>query len=80
MPLSAEDKLLLERIDNDFTYHPPDEEQTQKYTRLRDNAKQLARDIVALCPDSRDRSLALTKLEEAVFWANAAIARGGSSG
>lgn len=28
-----------------------------------------------LCPDSRELSLAITKLEEAIMWANASIAR-----
>ena len=28
-----------------------------------------------LCPDSREKSLAMTKLEECVMWANASIAR-----
>jgi hypothetical protein len=27
------------------------------------------------CPDSREKSLAMTNLEQAVMWANAAIAR-----
>lgn len=31
--------------------------------------------LLGICPDSRELSTALTKLEEAVFWANAAIAR-----
>lgn len=31
--------------------------------------------IDPLCPSSRERSLAMTKLEEAVMWANSAIAR-----
>ena len=31
--------------------------------------------LVDECPDSRELSVALTKLEEAVMWANAAIAR-----
>jgi len=31
--------------------------------------------VLQVAPDSRERSLALTKIEEAVFWANAAIAR-----
>ena len=75
MGLSAEDKLLLERIEGSFKYEPPDEEQVQKHTRMRDDAKKLALDIVGMCPDVRARSMALTKLEEAVFWANAAIAR-----
>lgn len=28
-----------------------------------------------LCPESRERSLAFTKIDEAVMWANASIAR-----
>jgi hypothetical protein len=35
----------------------------------------LSRQLQYLCPGSRELSLAITKLEEAVFWANAAIAR-----
>lgn len=72
---SANDKLLVERIEHDFTYHPPQSDQTESYQHLRSQAKTLALDIVALCPDGRERSLALTHLEEAIFWANAAIAR-----
>ena len=37
--------------------------------------KQLAHLLVTNCPESRELSCALTKLEEAVMWANAAIAR-----
>lgn len=35
-------------------------------------AMEAIRDV---CPDTRELSLAMTKLEEAMFWANAAIAR-----
>lgn len=37
--------------------------------------KFLAVEIEENCPDSREKSLALTKVEEAVMWANASIAR-----
>ena len=59
-----------------FTYHAPKPGQPEIYTMLREQAKELAYNFLANCPDSRERSLALTKLEEAVMWANAAIARG----
>lgn len=61
-----------------FTYHAPKEGQPDKYTCLRSEALDLAVVIKDLCPDSREKSLAITKLEEAVFWANASIARWGT--
>ena len=62
-------------IDRNFTYHPPKGNQPEKYAAIRDQAKILAEVIADLCPDSREKSLAMTNLEEAVMWANAAIAR-----
>lgn len=62
-------------IEKNFTYHPPKEGQPERYNTIRQTAKVLAETIEATCPSSRERSLAITKLEEAVFWANAAIAR-----
>ena len=58
-----------------FTYHPPFGNQVEKYTSIRNTTWQLAEYLIKCCPDSRELSLAITKLEEAVFWANAAIAR-----
>lgn len=62
-------------IENNFTYHAPKPDQISRYTEIRQNAKLTAELIDHLCPDSREKSLAMTKLEEAVMWANAAIAR-----
>lgn len=66
---------LPQRIERDFTYHAPKIGQPEKYTELRNAAKELAFKIVALTPSSREQSIALTHLEEAIFWANASIAR-----
>ena len=68
-------QTTAERLERDFTYHQPKGDQSQKYELLRDEAKTLATNICKLCPPSREQSLALTKLEEAIFWANASIAR-----
>lgn len=62
-------------IENNFKYHAPKEGQPEKYTALRDKAKELAYLIDELAPNSREKSLAMTKLEEAAMWANASIAR-----
>lgn len=64
------------RFDNTFTYHAPKGDQAQRYTELRELAKNLALVAAQLTPPGREQSLALTKLEEFSFWANAAIARG----
>lgn len=67
--------MKTEDIENRFTYHSPKEGQPKKYELLRREALLFALRIDEQCPESREKSLAITKLEEAVFWANAAIAR-----
>lgn len=62
-------------IDNNFTYHAPKGDQQMRYQSIREIAKGLAMFINDHCPDSREKSLAMTKLEECVMWANASIAR-----
>lgn len=63
-----------QKIENSFTYHKPEGDQPQRYEDLRDTAKQLAFKIIENTPQSREQSLAITKLEEAIMWANKAIA------
>jgi hypothetical protein len=65
------------RIEHNFTYHPVKPGQPEKYQEIRGEAKKLALLIADLCPESRERSIALTELESSVFWANASIARNG---
>jgi hypothetical protein len=62
-------------IENRFTYHTPKEGQPQKYEKLRSKAKELAYLILAEVPASAEQAVALERLEDAVFWANAGIAR-----
>lgn len=62
-------------IENNFKYHTPKGNQTERYESLRNKAKELAHLIDDLCPNSREKSLAQTNLEQAVMWANASIAR-----
>lgn len=58
-----------------FTYHSPKDGQSEKYKEIRDKAKELAYLVNVAVPQGREKSLAITKLEECVFWANAGIAR-----
>lgn len=63
-------------LHNRFSYHRPvDQEQIDKYQAIRLDARGLATRINEYCPEGREKALAITKLEETVMWANAAIAR-----
>lgn len=72
---SFEEKPLSLDLERRFTYHKPTEEKAAKFPIIRDKAKELAYILEDLCPNGREKSLALTKLEEAVMWANAGISR-----
>ena len=60
-------------IDNNFTYHAPTPEMQAKFPIIRTAARELAYLINDLVPEGREKSLAMTKLQEAVMWANAGI-------
>lgn len=62
-------------VGNRFMYHPPTPDKSERYELIRRSALELAGLLTSECPESRELSLAITKLEEAVFWANASIAR-----
>lgn len=67
--------MTPEQIENNFTYHSPKNDQPQRYEAIRAKAKELASLINDSTVNSREQSLAFTNLEQAIFWANAAIAR-----
>lgn len=75
MALDANDRITLDSLEKRFTYHPPTADQASRYTALRAEALVFARLIVTHCPSSAERSTALTRLDEVVMFANAAIAR-----
>lgn len=62
-------------LEKNFTYHPPFGTQQDRYVAIRDKAKELAALVLESCPESRERSVALTDIESSVMWANASIAR-----
>lgn len=73
-PYQASDKVKVQ-IEKSFVYHSPKNDQSERYVELRDTGKKFAELIAAYVPESREQSLALTKLEEVIMWANAGIAR-----
>ena len=67
--------MIQHDLDVRFTYHAPQVDQPPRYKEIRAKAKEFADLINCHCPDSRELSLAITCIEKAVMWANAAIAR-----
>lgn len=61
-------------LENSYSYHAPKGNQVERYNELRNKAKELAHMIDELCPDSREKSVAQTNLEQAIMWANKSIA------
>lgn len=68
-------KKVVTDLGNRHKYHPPKDDQVERYTQIRQMGLAFSTEIAYLTPPSREQSLALTKIEEAEFWANAAIAR-----
>jgi hypothetical protein len=55
------------------------EEKQQAYEDIRNTCLDVAKFINVAVPDGREKSLAITHLEEVMFWANAGIARDNSA-
>ncbi len=63
-------------IDNRFDFHPPtSDERANAHRQMRDLCGVLAEGLNALLPEGREKALAITNLEQVMFWGNAAIAR-----
>ena len=62
-------------ISNNFAYHKPGEAIEAKHEMVRALLCGVAREMDSILPRGREASLVQTKLEEAMFWGNAAIAR-----
>jgi len=67
-----------EEVLNDlFSHHAPTEEQEAGYQAIRNAAKEFVKVIAANSPPSADQTVAIRKVREAVYSANASIALGG---
>lgn len=62
-------------LDNRFEYHAPTGNKASRHEYVRVRMRKLADIVDDIAPDCREKSLAITALEEAMMWANAAIAR-----
>lgn len=65
-----------EDLENRFQFHPANTEQRRgAHESIRSACFSLADYLNVLVPAGRERALAITKIEEAMFWANAGVAR-----
>ena len=64
---------MPELIPNPFDYITPDDEAKNALAYINDFVKDLYNALLQEIPDSRERSLAITKLQEVRMWANAGI-------
>lgn len=63
-------------LDNRFAHHPPSTDAIASHHHLmREAARWLAGQVIEYVPEGCEQALALTKIEEAMMWANAGIAR-----
>lgn len=76
--MAADTHLTNDALAHRFQFHPADSQNTQEaHQKVREVCLEAAVHIVEVTgAQSREQSLAITHLEEAMFWANAAIARG----
>lgn len=63
-------------IEHRFAFHAATtDEKRDAHTSVRQNCRRLADFLNENLPDGREKSLAITHLEEVMFWGNAALAR-----
>lgn len=68
--------MQSQEIDHRFDFHPATtEEKRAEHGSVRHACASLAHFINENVPEGREKSLAITNLEQTMFWANAAIAR-----
>ena len=67
--------MTREEIERRFTYHKPSANKADTHAMIRAMGQRFAELVNIVCPDGREKSLAITNIEQAVMWANAAVAR-----
>lgn len=67
--------MPLEEIVSRFKSYPMDDETKMKSDKIRDDIANAADTIDIYCIESREKSIALTKLEECLMWVNKCLSR-----
>lgn len=67
--------IVATEIENRFRFHPANTPEKQaEHSAVRVRYRELAAWVEANLPHSRERSLALTALQESMMWCNACVA------
>lgn len=69
------DDVTIAELENRFTGHGIKKGQPERFNHLREHMLLVAKNVQLLCPPGREQSIALTKIEEAFFWAIHSISR-----
>lgn len=69
------DDEFMNDIINRFSFHPATEDTGPMHDDVRERCLHMAEEFATRLPRGRETSLAITKLEEAMMWANASVAR-----
>lgn len=67
-------QVTSEEIDRRFGYHRATDETIEKHRHIRAMFIEVANSLNANLPEGREKSLALTALQEAAMWSNASVA------
>ena len=66
--------MTSDQIKDIFSHHPPHGDQATRFQAIRSAALELALLINEVCPESREKSLAITNVQMASMMANSSIA------
>lgn len=64
-----------QEIQQRTTYHPPSPGGVERHRQLSMAAASFMAVVSEVCPEGREKALALTNIEQAKMWASAAVAR-----
>lgn len=68
--------MTTEQIINRVGFVEPDEDQLVKIQHMRSAAEVYLKALESQVPDGRAKAIAVTKIEEALMWANKGISHG----